>query len=136
MRAIAVHFVQELLISSHTEYLFTEKNLDGDCVLDIIAEQENTELMMLEQVQSVVQNLWEGPFEIDTPLTKFSKTSAVMLSFYTNGTTVDKERALRWQPYTQAPQSWLTFEVWRQGFKTRYFIEAVFIFVLTILLQH
>ena len=52
--------------------------------------------MMLEPVQSVVNNLWEGPFEIETRYSKMSKTSAILQSFFVNGLAVDKERALRW----------------------------------------
>ena len=127
--------MQQLNSSSQIEYLLTEKNQEGESVLDLIAVQGNQQLLMLEPVQNLVLNLWEGPFEIDGACAKYSKTSAIVHSFTVNGASVDMERVLRWQKFKEHPQNWLSFEVWKQGFKTRYFLEALFVVVLTLLLQ-
>ena len=90
-----------------------EKCSDGERVLDMVADQENTSFMMLEPVQNIIRNLWEGPFVVEPLYSKMSKTTAILKSFYNNGTKDDLERNMRWQPYLQHSQHMLTFEVWK-----------------------
>ena len=48
---------------------------------------------------------------------------------------MDRERIDRCKSMNTKPQSPLAFEVWRQGISIRYYIEGLFIILLTILLQ-
>ena len=117
-------------------YLLCERTLEGESVLDLIAFQNNLEILMMEQVQNVISSIWEGPFEVESYCSKLSKNSNIVVSLLKEGPKLDKERQVRWKKHTAKPQGPLMFEIWKQGIGTRFFLEGVFVLALAIYLQN
>ena len=99
----AVRWINELDSPCELKYLLSEKNLDGESVLDLITFQEKIDIFMMEPVQNFITTLWEGPFEIERNFETISKNAAIMGSFLRQGTAVDKERFLRCRKMTVRP---------------------------------
>ena len=89
-------------------------------------------MLMQEQVQGVISKLWNGPFEHSIDRSNHTRNLRI-ISAAVRGD--DKEREMRWHNVEQFREAGTSFAVWKHSMSTRYYVEAVVVVGLTILLQ-
>ena len=58
--------------------MLTDKAQDGFTTMDRIVQQNDLDVLMLDGVQSVINTLWEGPYESEPLFPSISRNGALL----------------------------------------------------------
>ena len=128
-------YIEKVHSRSELRRLLDERTLEGERTLELVVQQENMAVMGIHGVQEIILDMWDGPYELDHLLRNRSKHMKVFFSFLRDREHVDYERVYRCRRLRTDPQTSFNFLVWKKGIRTRFFLEALFLVIVTLMLQ-